>query len=144
MIKKFKVKVNGEEFEVEVEELNGQPSSTVTSHAAFPKTQTPIKKESSTVSTSAKPSSTVNSNPSKSKESANISGKKIVSAPLPGKIISVNVKKGDSVKKGDLLLVLEAMKMENEIFASTDGTIIDILVSPGDYVSTGDKMIVME
>ena len=142
MVRKFKVKVNGEEFNVEVEELNGQSASGPSSRTASPKAQSETGKENTAVSKEV--SNVVSSNSSRSKESANLSGKKIVSAPLPGKIISVNVKKGDSVKKGDLLLVLEAMKMENEIFASTDGTIVDILVSPGDYVSTGDKMIVME
>ena len=142
MVRKFKVKVNGEEFNVEVEELNGQSASGLSSRTASPKAQSETGKENTAVSKEV--SNVVSSNSSRSKESANLSGKKIVSAPLPGKIISVNVKKGDSVKKGDLLLVLEAMKMENEIFASTDGTIVDILVSPGDYVSTGDKMIVME
>jgi len=139
MIKKFKVRVNGEEFNVEVEEIvEGSGTSTkanVTESSTSTKKTVEMPKAEETKKVQ-------NNAPAKKK--VDVSGKKIVSAPLPGKIISVNVKKGDSVKKGDLLLILEAMKMENEIFASTDGTIVDILVSPGDYVSTGDKMIVME
>ena len=140
MIKKFKVRVNGEEFNVEVEEIgessaaSAQSTNVAVSSTSTKKTvERPRTEETKKVQSNA---------PAKKK--VDVSGKKIVSAPLPGKIISVGVKKGGSVKKGDLLLVLEAMKMENEIFASTDGTIVDILVSPGDYVSTGDKMIVME
>ncbi len=141
MVKKFKVKVNGEEFNVEVEEVvegfaMSNPSSKVTEPSTTVRKTAEVPKSGE--------EKTAQSNTSDRGRGGDISGKKVVSAPLPGKIISVNVKKGDFVKKGDLLLILEAMKMENEIFASTDGKIVDILVSPGDYVSTGDKMIVME
>ena len=66
-----------------------------------------------------------------------------VDAPMPGKVLSVNVKKGDKVASGDVLLILEAMKMQNEIMAPSDGVVSDIRVNAGDTVATGDVMIVM-
>jgi glutaconyl-CoA decarboxylase len=62
---------------------------------------------------------------------------------MPGKILSVNVKAGDAVKRGDVLLILEAMKMQNEIMAPADGKVADVRVSAGQTVSTGDAMIVL-
>jgi glutaconyl-CoA decarboxylase len=62
---------------------------------------------------------------------------------MPGKIMAVNVKAGDAVKRGDIVLVLEAMKMQNEIMAAANGTVSDVRVAVGQTVSTGDVMIVM-
>ena len=70
-------------------------------------------------------------------------GATTVSAPMPGKVLSVNVKVGDAVKAGDVLMILEAMKMQNEIMAPADGTVSDVRVSAGQTVGTGDVMIVM-
>ena len=64
-------------------------------------------------------------------------------APMPGKVLSVNVKAGDKVEAGDVLLILEAMKMQNEIMAPEDGTVSDVRVSAGDTVATGDVMVVL-
>ncbi len=60
-----------------------------------------------------------------------------VNAPMPGTILSVNVKEGDAVKKGQVLFILEAMKMENEIMANVDGTITSVGVTKGATVETG-------
>ena len=60
-----------------------------------------------------------------------------VAAPMPGNILSVNVKEGDTVKKGDVLMILEAMKMENEIMAGVDGVITSVCVAKGATVETG-------
>jgi biotin carboxyl carrier protein len=62
-------------------------------------------------------------------------------APLPGKVLKVMVNPGDSVKKGDVLLTIEAMKMENEIFAGFDAKVADVYVKPGDKVETNKKLI---
>ena len=59
-----------------------------------------------------------------------------INAPMPGTILKVNVTAGSSVKKGDVLVVLEAMKMENEIMAPTDGTVTSVSVNPGATVET--------
>jgi biotin carboxyl carrier protein len=62
---------------------------------------------------------------------------------MPGTILKVNVKNGQSVKKGDVLVVLEAMKMENEIMAPKAGTVAQVLVQKGSTVNTGDTMVVL-
>ena len=66
-----------------------------------------------------------------------------VKAPMPGTILKVNVQNGQAVKEGDVLVVLEAMKMENEILASKAGTITQVLVSKGSTVDTGAPMVVI-
>ena len=68
-------------------------------------------------------------------------GTKTVSSPMPGTIVAVKVSVGDSVKKGDVLCVLESMKMENEIFAPQDGTVASVSVSQGTAVNAGDTLI---
>ena len=66
-----------------------------------------------------------------------------VTAPMPGNILKVNVTAGQAVKEGDLLIVLEAMKMENEIFAPKAGTVAQVLVQKGSTVDTGATMVVL-
>ena len=66
-----------------------------------------------------------------------------VNAPMPGNILKVNVKAGDAVKSGTVLVVLEAMKMENEIMAPKDGTVTQVLVSKGSTVDTGAALVVI-
>ena len=60
-----------------------------------------------------------------------------VSAPMPGSILAVNVKAGDTVRKGQVLMVLEAMKMENEIVSPRDGTVVSVAVTKGAAVESG-------
>ena len=66
-----------------------------------------------------------------------------VNAPMPGNILKVNVKAGDAVKSGTVLVVLEAMKMENEIMAPKDGTVTQVLVNKGSTVDTGAPLVVI-
>ncbi|MBE6811520.1 MAG: biotin/lipoyl-binding protein [Ruminococcaceae bacterium] len=66
-----------------------------------------------------------------------------VPSPMPGTILSVNVTVGQSVKTGDVLMILEAMKMENDIVAPCDGTVKQLLVSKGSTVNTDDILVVM-
>ena len=72
-----------------------------------------------------------------------VTGGESVKAPMPGNILRVAVKAGDTVKEGQLLCVLEAMKMENEIFAPKAGTVAQVLVQKGSTVNTGDAMVVL-
>ena len=66
-----------------------------------------------------------------------------VSAPMPGTILKVNVTEGQAVKAGDVLCVLEAMKMENDIAAPKDGTVTQIIAAKGASVATGDALVVI-
>ena len=66
-----------------------------------------------------------------------------VKAPMPGNILKVAVAQGDTVKEGQLLCVLEAMKMENEIFAPRAGTVAQVLIAKGSTVDTGATMVVL-
>lgn len=66
-----------------------------------------------------------------------------VLAPLNGTVLNVNVKVGDTVKAGDVVLIIEAMKMENEIVAPSDGTISQIAVTKGSSVNTDDLLVVL-
>lgn len=66
-----------------------------------------------------------------------------VTAPMPGNILKVNVKAGDKVKAGTVLVILEAMKMENEIMAPKDGTVTQVVVSKGSVVETGAPLVVL-
>ncbi len=74
---------------------------------------------------------------------AGAAGAVSVKAPMPGNILDVKVKAGASVKAGDVLVILEAMKMENEIVAPQDGTVASINVNKGDTVNSGDVLVSM-
>ena len=71
-------------------------------------------------------------------------GELAIKSPLPGTILSIAVSKGQSVKRGEKLLVLEAMKMENDILAEKDGTVAKVLVDRGATVQEGQTLIVLE
>jgi glutaconyl-CoA/methylmalonyl-CoA decarboxylase subunit gamma len=135
-MKKYKVYVNGEPFEVVVEEDNGNQTI-----SAAPVVQT--QKPAQTVTQDAKvvKPAAASSPPAANPQAGNGSS---VSAPMPGSVLDVKVKIGDNVNEGDVLLILEAMKMENEVTAPTSGAIKSINVAVGSTVNTGDTMIVIE
>lgn len=114
-----KVEVNGIEFEVELEKPIAQPKPVVRAVAAPVKTIEPPKKAQEAVE----------------------SGVHAVHAPLPGTINDIKVTVGQSVKKGDTVVVLEAMKMENNIDAECDGKIQEIKVAKGDTVMEGAILV---
>ena len=74
---------------------------------------------------------------------AGAAGAVAVKAPMPGNILDVKVAAGASVKAGDVLVILEAMKMENEIVAPQDGTVASVNVNKGDTVNSGDVLVSM-
>lgn len=127
-MKKYRITVNGNAYEVEVEELGGNASAAPV--AAAVAEAAPEKAPAPTPAPAAAPKATAE-------------GEKI-EAPLPGNILNVNVSAGQTVKKGDVLLVLEAMKMENEIMAPKDGKVLEVTVAKGAAVNTGDVLAVME
>lgn len=134
-MRKFLINVNGNSYDVEVEEVIGGAQKSVTLDApkavqstpqAAPKTApAPVAKE-------------------EKKEVVVSAGQEVVEAPMPGNIWKIEVKEGDSVKAGDTLLILEAMKMENEILAPRDGVVASIHTTVGATVNTGDKLVVVD
>lgn len=123
-MKKYTITVNGTAYEVEVEEMGGVAApKAAAAPAAAPKAA-----PAAAPAPAAKPVA---------------AGAATISAPMPGKVLEVKVKAGDAVKAGDVLMILEAMKMQNEIMAPADGTISDVRISAGQTVGTGDVMIVM-
>ncbi len=127
MIKKYNITVNGNTYDVEVEEVGS---------------------EASTVS---RPQATQNSprpqaipNQSQKPQAVPVAGGDNILSPMPGTINDVRVKAGDSIKKGQVLLILEAMKMENEIMANSDGTISAVNISKGSSVNVGDVLVTIK
>ena len=106
-MKKYRVNVNGTVYEVELEEMTGAP-------AAAPVAA-----------------------PAPSAAAAPAAGGEKVTSPMPGTILSVNVAAGDAVKRGQVLMILEAMKMENEIMCPCDGTVASVSVAKGAAVESG-------
>lgn len=127
-MKKYVVFVNGNKYEVEVEEVKGDFSNIVTTKNVSASDNKAEEKKQETKKESIK---------------STAEGEKI-NAPMPGKILKVNVKAGDSVKKGDVMFILEAMKMENEIMAPRDGKVVEVNVSEGAAVNTGDVLSVIQ
>ena len=120
-MKNYHVTVNGVGYDVTVEEIAEGSAPAAPVAPAAPKA-------------AAAPA------PKKAVPSAN-AGANAVKAPMPGNILKVNVKVGDSVKKGTVLCILEAMKMENEIMAPADGTVATVEVTPGTTVATDAVLV---
>lgn len=138
MAKKFKVTIDGETYEVLVEEIGEtQIIKKIKEVTEEPKVKETPKKEIPVQIPVSEPKV-------EKKVSVTEPGKNILTAPLPGKILKVLTSVGTKVKKGDLLLTIEAMKMENEFFASSDGIIKEVYVTPGQTVETGEKLISIE
>ena len=115
-MKKYRVTVNGTAYEIELEELTGAaPSAPAAAPAAAP---TPAV--------------------------AAPAGGEQVTAPMPGTILAVDVAQGATVKKGDVLMILEAMKMENEIMCPCDGKIVSVNTSKGATVESGTLLCVIQ
>ena len=128
-MKNLKVTVNGTVYDVQVEETG---SSQPTPQAAAP--AAPKAPAAASAPAAPKPAA---------KASAPAGGEGI-SCPMPGTIVSVNVKAGQAVKKGAVLAVLEAMKMENEIMAPHDATVAAVMVNKGDSVETGTPLVSLQ
>lgn len=122
---KYVVTLNGKDYEVEVDELNEAIVTNVAPAAAMPIAAAPV------ATPIAAPVAAAPAAPA-----VTVSGGTDVKSPMPGTILSVNVTAGQDVKTGDVLFVLEAMKMENEIVAPCDGKISAVLTSKGSTVAT--------
>jgi biotin carboxyl carrier protein len=115
-MRKFIINVNGNSYEVEVEEVGGATSS-VSAPAAAPAVSAAPKKAAAPVGKGTP-----------------------VKAPMPGTVLDIKVSNGQSVKAGDVLVILEAMKMENEIKAGSAG-VVTVVTSKGSSVNTGDVLV---
>lgn len=139
-MKKFKVTVNGKAYEVEVEEMGGAPAAAPAPQAAAaPAQAAPAVPAAPATAPAATPAAT----PAPAVGGPIPEGAITVKAPMPGKISALKAEAGKAVKRGDIILVLEAMKMQNDITATADGTLHEIRVNPGDNVKTGDVLAVI-
>ena len=125
-MKNLRITVNGKTYDVQVEELS--EGSTVSAPAAPVSVPAPAA-QTAPVSAPAAPAAEAPS-------AAPADGEEIL-CPMPGTVLSVNVKAGDKISKGDVIVVFEAMKMENEIKAPRDCTVLSVDVSKDDTVETG-------
>ena len=123
-MKNYRITVNGVSYDVTVEETAAAAAQPAPVPSAAP-------------AVTAAPAPKAAPAPAPAPKAAPVAtGANAIKAPMPGTIVKVNVKAGDSVKRGDVLCVLEAMKMENEIMAPADGTVAGVNVSAGESVQT--------
>ncbi len=124
-MKRFNITVNGKAYDVAVEELD--PNAAPVAVAPAPKAATPAPAAA----------------PAPVQEApAAVQGEgEEVCAPMPGTILDVKVNNGDTVSRGQVVMILEAMKMENDIVATCDGTITSVMAVKGDLVESGDVLV---
>mgnify|MGYP004612663235 CR=1 FL=1 len=123
-MKKYNVTVNGTTYEVEVEEVGGVSTVSSEAPAAAPA-----------------PSQAPKAAPAPAASKPSVGQGEKVNAPMPGTVLKINVSNGQQVKKGDVLCVLEAMKMENDIVSPKDGTITSVVAKQGATVNSGDVLV---
>ena len=135
-MKKYNVTVNGVTYEVVVEEAGSVASAPVAAPAPAPAPAAAPVAAPAPAAPAAAPA------PAAKPASAGAGSIK-VTAPMPGTILKMNVKVGDTIKANDLVCILEAMKMENEIFAAEGGTVKSIDAAQGASVNSGDVIITL-
>ncbi len=128
---KYKVTLNNRVYEVEVE--LGQAMLIDEYDAAAPAQAAPA----------ASIAAAAPAAPAAAPASASLASGEVVKSPMPGNILKINVAPGQQVEEGDMLMILEAMKMENEIVATKSGTVAQIAVSKGAVVETGAPLVVI-
>lgn len=128
---KYKVTLNGKTYEVEVEHGKAVLLDEYEALTPAPASAEPAPIAQQPVATAPAPAP------------VNLAAGETVAAPMPGNIIRVDIKEGDKVKAGQVLVILEAMKMENEIVAPKDGTIAQIVTSKGAVVETGSPLVII-
>ena len=128
MIKKYKVRVDGREYEVEVEGVEGERSAGEKKGGA----KEEHKKAGRGKAQARKPQTNI------------MEKEKTVYAPMPAKVVKIICRAGEGVKKGDLLMIIEAMKMENEILSPIDGVVKEVCVVEETNVSNEERLVVFE
>ncbi|MDE6784038.1 MAG: biotin/lipoyl-binding protein [Ruminococcus sp.] len=130
---KYKVTLNGKTYEVEVEKGKAILLDEYEALAPAPaQTAAPAVPAPAAAPAPAAPAAPVN-----------LAAGETVAAPMPGNILRIEVNQGDTVKSGQILVILEAMKMENEIVAPKDGTVAQIVTSKGAVVDTGSPLVII-
>lgn len=132
---KYKVTLNNRTYEVEVEE--GKAMLIDEYEAYAPAAPAPVAAAPVAAAPAAAPAA-----PAASAGAALAAGE-VVKSPMPGNILKINVSQGQKVNEGDVLIVLEAMKMENEIVATKSGTVAQIVTAKGAVVETGAPLVVI-
>jgi biotin carboxyl carrier protein len=136
-MKKYRITVNGKTFDVDVEEVDAQKftHSSMSSPVAAAPAPAPVPAPRAEAAQTHAPS------PAAARPAAPAGGATAMKSPLPGKILKVMATPGSSWKKGDTLLIIEAMKMENEILAPCDCNVEEVAVVANQTVKTGDLLL---
>ena len=129
---KYKVTLNNRVYEVEVEQ--GEAMLVNEYELAAPAVAAPAAPAAATVAAAA---------PAAAPAAGALAAGEVITSPMPGNILKINVTQGQKVNEGDVLIVLEAMKMENEISATKSGTVAQINVTKGAVVETGTPLVVI-
>ena len=127
---KYKVTLNNRVYEVEVEQ--GEAMLVNEYELAAPAVAAP-----------AAPAAPVAAAPAAAPAAGALAAGEVITSPMPGNILKINVTQGQKVNEGDVLIVLEAMKMENEISATKSGTVAQINVTKGAVVETGTPLVII-
>lgn len=130
MLRKFKISIDGTEYLVEMEEIGGVPQPATPQPAPQAVTEPPVAATSSSEEPAAK-----------APEATTPASADAMTAPMPGTILKILVNVGDEVKENQPVMILEAMKMENEVVAPKAGTVTGIHVTQGQMVNPGEALI---
>lgn len=143
-MKSYKFRINGNEYNVDINSVEGNIADVTVNGASYQvemeNAPAPVQKPAQAPAAAVASTGSATTTPAP-KAAAPAGAGKPVTSPLPGVIIEVSVKEGQTVKAGQKVAVLEAMKMENEIQAPADGTVTAILVNKGDSVLEGAEIV---
>ncbi|NPA36062.1 MAG: biotin/lipoyl-binding protein [Chlorobi bacterium] len=139
-MKKFEFTIRGNKYKVEIKDIEDNIATLEVNGSSF---EVEIHKELKKAKTPKLVRQEVKLKPGEGLIRKSGKGK-IIKSPLPGNILKINVRTGDKVNKGDVLLVMEAMKMENNVLAEEEGTVKEVKVTEGQAVLQDDVLIIME
>ena len=144
---KYVATINGKKYEVEVEKLEAYKSldrnGVAAPAAPVLPASAPVQRPAAPAPVAAAPAPAQAPAAAPAPAAAAPAGATTVEAPMPGKILNIKVSEGQAVKFGEVVVIMEAMKMETEIVAPADGTVSKILVKAGDSVDTGAALVAL-